>query len=100
MHKFIDEGNSREIIQAEFNKLLTENDSSAFEAWWVVAKFAVCLVLLTTVIGSFYCVLTANVITAVKYPDFWLRTVGKMEFRDNCPTGYGKISKYHYTLFS
>lgn len=63
-------------------------DLDCFTVWWAYAKISLLVVILTTVCGLIYCVLAANVMFAIKYPDYYISQHGKMKYSLDCPTGY------------
>ena len=78
------------------NDELTEYQAmEVFVSWYKYARFAFLAIVGTTIGGCTYSVYLLNVMFAVKFPDYYLATYGKLVYRNSCPTGFTYYNNYY-----
>lgn len=68
---------ANEETEKRWQKEEIERNEKLFAAWWSAAKFSVLLVVLMTVAGCTFCVLSIGVIYIIKYPDYHIEATGR-----------------------
>ena len=72
-------------MKAKVNKL---KDLQLFCAWWKYARFAILLILATTISGCSMCVYSVSIVLLIKYPDHYVEKNGyRISSSYDCPTG-------------